>query len=503
MRTSAPLTALLLALLVSLTACSGPPSLDGDVPPQVMLDREARFAARQRAIENIWQSADAGELTRAGAREMLKRVAWQRASSSDLRTLAIRKLIEDEANLDDTRAMMGYMLPTESRMGHYDVLELISKTAVARDWQDLKGPLVRSLAFEAPTVPDAERPEYDALGGLSDRGDPLESVFDVFAGPAGPYGIAGREDDTLNQRFEAWALLTRLNPSGETVRAMIDRADVSAQLDEEARRLVDDAKSAVETFNTVPNSPEQLAWVGRLRRAENTDIWSRGESLMRELTPEKRTGVRLRHIAGLLRARAHAPEVYHASREDLLASLESSLNGIRKYSRDKGPSAYDRKREILYDWKDVLTWADLVLIETARRAVREEDVRAALFSQADRDHVDETTEYGGLFLSDAPGDIEARLYPPRPTQRYGDHRFVASEDMITQGDGAIFHYHFQAQDHNNDEYAGPSRGDIEYANRFGRSCLVFTFVDEDELNADYYQPDGARIDLGVIARPGT
>ena len=99
--------------------------------------------------------------------------------------------------------------------------------------------------------------------------------------------------------------------------------------------------------------------------------------------------------------------------------------------------------------------------------------------------------------------IEPRIYSPRPTQRFGDQRFVAPEDMITQGDGAIFHYHMQVQDHNNGDYAGPSRGDVEYAARYGRSCLVFTFVNENTLNADYYQSDGARIDLGVLKRPGS
>ena len=39
------------------------------------------------------------------------------------------------------------------------------------------------------------------------------------------------------------------------------------------------------------------------------------------------------------------------------------------------------------------------------------------------------------------------------------------------------------------------------ARRFGRSCLVFTFVSSDALGVDYYQPDGARIDLGPIQRP--
>jgi hypothetical protein len=30
---------------------------------------------------------------------------------------------------------------------------------------------------------------------------------------------------------------------------------------------------------------------------------------------------------------------------------------------------------------------------------------------------------------------------------------------------------------------------------------VFTFIDENRLNADYYQPNGIVIDLGTVYRP--
>jgi hypothetical protein len=70
--------------------------------------------------------------------------------------------------------------------------------------------------------------------------------------------------------------------------------------------------------------------------------------------------------------------------------------------------------------------------------------------------------------------------------------------MLRAGDAALFHYHFHAQRPDNRDYAGPSNGDLVYADRFGRACLVFTTVDEGVLNADYYQPGGARLDLGML-----
>ena len=490
---------LFLVLALPLISCSGTSVTQGPVDPSVMLDRDADFNLRQHALRNAWDAAESSDTPRQDVRSMLKRLAWQRGAPGSLRVLAIDQLMRDEANLDDTRAMIAYMLPTESRVGHEVVLERMSAIAAERNWQGLKAPLVRSLANDVPSIPDRERPEYNALASLSETGDPSESIFDVFAGASSPYRISSEDGDTRTRRLEAWALLTRLDPSGDAVRRMIDRAEIDDTLDPEARTLIEDARAAVTTFGTVPSSPEQLAWVGRLRRGDSTELWSRGESLADSLTSEKRPGVRLRHLAGLLWARDNAPDVFDMPRRSLIEEIDARLSGIRKHSRGAGAG---RKREIIREWRDELTWADLVLIATAMRLGEQPDARAALFAQADRDHTDRTTEYGGLIVATESGALMPRLYPPRTSQRYGDRRFVASDDMIAQGDDALFHYHFQAQDHDNQGYAGPSLGDIQYAQRFGRSCLVFTFVDEDALNADYYQPDGARIDLGVIKRPG-
>lgn len=99
-------------------------------------------------------------------------------------------------------------------------------------------------------------------------------------------------------------------------------------------------------------------------------------------------------------------------------------------------------------------------------------------------------------------EATAVLYAPRPGQRMGDERFVASDDMLAASDCAIAHYHFHAQRVRNKEYAGPSGGDLQYAARYGRSCLVLTSVGEGVLGVDYYQPNGVVIDLGEI-RAGT
>jgi hypothetical protein len=39
---------------------------------------------------------------------------------------------------------------------------------------------------------------------------------------------------------------------------------------------------------------------------------------------------------------------------------------------------------------------------------------------------------------------------------------------------------------------------LDYANRMGRNCLVFTSISDGVINVDYYQSNGAVIDLGEI-----
>jgi hypothetical protein len=74
--------------------------------------------------------------------------------------------------------------------------------------------------------------------------------------------------------------------------------------------------------------------------------------------------------------------------------------------------------------------------------------------------------------------------------------------MVNASDLALIHYHLHAQKDRNDEFAGPSPGDLLYSSRSGRTCVVFTTIGKGgRMNADCYQPDGAVIDLGELAPP--
>jgi hypothetical protein len=122
---------------------------------------------------------------------------------------------------------------------------------------------------------------------------------------------------------------------------------------------------------------------------------------------------------------------------------------------------------------------------------------------ADSDRADKSTEYGGVIGFDTGVRFSLMEFPPRPGQRIADNRFIASIDMFDASDDALFHFHMHVQRYRNATYAGASAGDIDYAKHHGRSCLLFSFTDRQTLNVDYYQGNGATLDLGEIRRPNS
>jgi hypothetical protein len=71
--------------------------------------------------------------------------------------------------------------------------------------------------------------------------------------------------------------------------------------------------------------------------------------------------------------------------------------------------------------------------------------------------------------------------------------------MFDAAYAALFHFHFHAQKLRNGDHAGPGMGDKAYAQYTRANCLVFTFVNEEMMNVDYYRHSDVVIDLGTIS----
>jgi len=153
----------------------------------------------------------------------------------------------------------------------------------------------------------------------------------------------------------------------------------------------------------------------------------------------------------------------------------------------------------LSDYREELTWGDLAAMLIAIRAIQIPQVVDPLFDYAERDKADTTTEYGGVIALDRKDRFEIREF--QPVMRKHDQTFIASQAMLDAAYTSIFHFHMHVQNYRNDRFAGPGFGDLNYADNTRANCLVFTFMNEDTLNVDFYRHDRVVIDLGVIRRP--
>jgi hypothetical protein len=476
-----------LALASALGGCGSSSNSKEEVPLSAMTNPDAHTSTQVAAVRRTWQAVEAGELDHAAARESLKRVAWARARWEGVRRAAIETLLEDEAQIADTRNMLRLMLPTETQWG---IITFICDTAAERGWKDLTAAIVRSWSRPVPEPPDSERPERHALERLYPGTPPEDVVFGVFTGVD-----ISAADFRERDRRDAWTLLRRIDPHGTRTLALL-----TSNEDPSSDPWVLSLRACAIDLRCVPETGEELLWINQLREPEHRDFWASASSAIAGLTPEQQDRLALRHAAAIVWAAQHRPQWLGMTQAELLEAATAEQKSRKKHVRAADRSGGVIVSELLSGWRDTLSWGDALTVMIGFELATAPGVAETLFTQVEQDRRDTTTEHGGV-MDGAPDGFALRGYIPRPSQRYGDRQFVAPAEMISESPESVFHYHFHVQRSRNSDYAGPSGEDIDYAYRFGRSCIVFTSITEDVLDADLYHGSGVIIDLGEIRRP--
>ncbi|MFK7883940.1 MAG: hypothetical protein AB8F26_07145 [Phycisphaerales bacterium] len=498
-----------LSMLLGLTGgCSTGSSFDPSGNP--LLDvRNPDLLGRDRieAAEKAWAEVEAGTRVRSRTREAFKSLAWSRATEEPVRIVLIDLLMGDqsEEGRADSEQLARLMLPTERSPA---IIRSLSGAAVREGWADVVPALVRSYARGSPNVPDADRPEREAIARLMPNMSVEEVVYRVFLSPGGEGGN-DVEDAVLRTeeraRDDAWTLLSRLDLDGRIRADLIGQplvvdASLAAERDVEMLRL------ALRELGVLPRTGEELSWLRRLRnlrgegdRALNAAWWDEASAGIARLGTDQRRGLELRHVEAVRWAATHQAAWISMDRSALVDVLEERLRGRPRVTRkaDKGRSP---RSERLRDRADDMSWGDVLTVLVADEALKDAAVLANIWEQVDLDRDDDTTEYGGIVESDEDGVFRAVLFRPRARDRLGDDVFVASGDMIRFSDRALTHYHVQVSEKRLSQFAGPSSGDLAYAAVSGRTCFVFTSIGADVLNVDVYSSDGLIIDLGYIER---
>ncbi len=498
------------SLAATVTAgCGGSPSPKAlDDPPKVLANTELAVSDRVEAVDAIWQRRL--NVSKADAREAMKNIVWSSRYPLGVRQRATELLLSDKEDVDnvDTRNSLALRLPTEASP---DMIGFICQLAGERGWTEFAQPAVRSWARRITGFGDDVRPERLLIEKLSGK-PATAAVFELFATPvqSGAKPNLAKLDLAEKSRRAAWEVLTRLDPSGKERTALLGSLSPAAAGD----RLIADIRASAADLGCVPVTDSELQQLSAMRSFDEKSDgearrqwWAEATAGVAGLKPEQRVGLRLRHIEPIRWCTGNRPQWMATDRAGLLALIGERVSKRTPYTRS-GPSttAVITSDESLNTNGPNLLWGDCLAILTVDDALSTPGIGAALWEQAERDIKDTSTEYGGLLESSGGGRSQnfiVTLYPPRPTQRAGDQKFVASDDMMRAGTWALAHYHFHAQRSNNAEYAGPGPGDEEFATEHGKNCLVFTPVKEGALDVDYFISGGIKLDLGVLNRDGT
>ncbi len=470
--------------------------------------RNKDLQANQRivAMETLWAEAAKDPAMLASAREGSKDTLWKGSAPQLLRQRALALLLTDSTpeGLADTRKFMRLRLPTE---GQWSVVVDFCKAMQARAadvaWQDQTASLVRSYARKVPVPPDEDRPERDALLALHPGKDLTAIVFDVFVRPSENGAPKIPDDSAEKSRQAAWDLLGRIDPDGSK-RTVLASGEASSD------PAIKEINRCARDLGVVPITGSELAWLHGIadeKDKRNAAWWSAAMQSVGTLRADQKIRLQLRHIEPIRWAATNHSEWLSASREQLLAELNTRLAGRRIWLKTEGLGAMEEKsKETPKDWEPKFAWGDLLAVLVIDEAIRRPSAIAELFRQAAMDQADTTTEYGGVLWAAEQGGVETekggkfavRGYQPRTTERKDDRTFMAPEEMFTDSGRSLGHYHFHVQTPNNRDYAGPGRGDLEYAANHGRNCVVLTSVREGAMDADYYVRGGIVVDLGEI-----
>lgn len=454
-------------LWLCLSSCAPTPVAD---PLGVMSDRTRDPAQRLAAADLLGPIRDAPDPQAAAA--SMHRILWSDAQPTDLRLLALGRLIGYDAD--------AFWRTAERRIVEVDLWPvlgpLIEKSADRGD-PAFTPALVRSYARASRIIPDSERPERDAIAALNPGRTVEQAVWDVLVSDDESVGTATRVD--------AWALSNRL--SGPTRAGALLLGESSVQ------PLVLDLRDA-DWLGVLPDNREGVLWLMRLRGGPNRAFWAAARSRAVGLTEEQRLGLELRHLPILV----HASEQQLAvDRHRLVTRLKVRLSAQPAAIRSTAGLARELPSETFESHIRSMCWADLLTVEYLLDAVQDRSLVHELFRQADADLADTSTEHGGVLVIE---DGRFIALPFLPVIRAHDQKFYSSDALIERMYTGLFHYHFHAQQYVNAEYAGPGVGDLGFVDRLRASAVVFTFLDRATLGVDYYQPGGVVIDLGVVRR---
>lgn len=446
--------------------------------PYTELADPANMPTRQRAA-----MAQLDELGPSDAEylEILHGMIWRPGYTMAMRTEALERL--EQHDLDGLKRTIRQQLPRLTALGW---LRELCGIIADRGWDDLTPALASSWARPMPLNADeTQRPEYQALATLHGEAQIPEIILGLFL-----------ESSSVAQqglRTRCWALMHRLGHRERLV-ALVSHAEPPGD-----DAMLVDLHAAARELGIVPHNREEILWLRKLRDPSRASFWNEAQQAMKKLPEQRRSTLELRDLAVVVAAGRHMPQMLEQSEAELYQQLQGYLSKQRLHApRGNYGNLRSADGERLSTHREELTWGDLAAMLLAAQALQVPEVVEHLFAYAERDLQDKSTEYGGVINLDELGRFEVLEF--LPVIRRHDQEFIASQAMMDAGYTALFHFHFHAQRHRNSDHAGPGFGDLNYADNTRANCLVFTFINRDTMNVDFYRHGRVVVDLGEVQR---
>ncbi len=462
-----------LTLLTVWAGCAAPPTV---ADPLATLGTTQTSPRNHIAAMEMLDAQPENEEYQKALHDMI----WRPGFITSSREAAFTRLVRSD--LDGLKRTIRQRLP---RMQARAWAERLCELIVENGWRDLSPALISAWANRIGFVDDTDRVEYHALVSLHGEQNVVDVVFDLF--------VESNKVYQQGLRTRCWELLHRLGYRERLIELLADTT-----VGQDDPMLIDLRAGAVE-LDLVPRNREEILWMRKLREPQRAEFWSQAVQAVAGLPEARRRELELRTLPIVVAASIHDPWLLDASVEELYQRVRDHIRASRLHintRRFEGfPGTYGQQ---LGAHRAELTWGDLAAMLLAIRAMRTGPIVEHLFDYADRDHDDESCEYGGVIGLDEQGRFELLEFPPR--YRTADNRFDASQAMMDAGYTAVFHFHNHAQEYRNTRYAGPGIGDLNYADNTRPNCLVFTFVTKDTLNVDFYRHSRVIVDLGEIKR---
>lgn len=404
-------------------------------------------------------------------------------------TVPIRTMAVDRLAKNDPEALQRTIEVQLPRLDSLEWRTRLCEIIAERGWTQYGPTLVRAWAEPRPgwKDKDEDRPERKALEKLFGKEQLPDFLFQTL--------LEADAVSSQNLRTRCWEMLIRLGQRERLVMLLQD-ATISPN-----DAFLNDLRAAALELGVFPRNREEILWVRKLREPSRNAFWQAAAAAVATLPPQRKAGLEVRDLSTVVAASRSRPALLVDSNETIFATLDgrlrSPLSGKSVVVDFQGwPGEY---RQRLGDWRKDLGWGDLAAMSLALDALDVPQVRAHLFDYAQRDLRDKSTEYGGVIQLDAEGRFEVLEFPPRV--RGNDERFEAPQELLDAAYTGLFHFHFHATKPNNAQYAAPAQGDMLYAENTRANALVFTTINGETMNVDFYRHGGVSVDLGSIAAP--